>query len=102
MNTLGTKAEIPTPCEKPDEPYYPKLYLRDKAMDEFLNGQEVDVGDEFEVTLKVRVCGMTNDKHGQSLDMEVLESEDLSLEPKKSGKSGKSGKVVKETEEEYA
>lgn len=99
MNTLGTKVEMPMPCEKSDEPSYPRLCLRDKAMDEFLNGQEVDVGDEFEVTLKVRVCGMTKDKHGQSLDMEVLQSEDLNLEPKKSGKAGK---VVKETEEEYA
>ena len=83
MNDLGTKGEsnYPTPA-KTDETSYPKLCLYDKAMDEFLGGQKVELGDEFEVKLKVRVSGMRKDKHSQSLDLEVLESEELDLEEK--------------------
>lgn len=90
MNDLGTKAEK-TPClsEKMDEPSYPSFCVRDKAMEEFLGGNEVDVGDEFEVRMKVRVTGIRNDEYGKSLDMKVLESDDLELEPKKSKESDK-------------
>jgi len=83
MNDLGTKGESEyLKPEKPDETRYPTLCIYGKAVDEFLGGQKVELGDEFEVKLKVRVSGMRKDKHSQSLDLEVLESEELDLEEK--------------------
>lgn len=81
MNDLGSKAESPMAMpEKSNEPYYPTLCLRGDAMEEFLGKQKVDVGDEFEVKFKVRVSGLQKSKHGKSIDLEVLESEELDLE----------------------
>lgn len=84
MKYLGTKVEsMPVMCDKsnrPAKPSYPTFSIRDAALKEFLGGEKVEVGDEFEVTLKIRCCSSSDGEYGKSMDFEVLESDPLGME----------------------
>lgn len=75
---LGRKQEstaVEAPAENKDSVSYPSLYLRDLPD---LNLEDKDVGKEFNITGKVKVCSINKradekDKNSVEVQLDVLE-----------------------------
>lgn len=84
---LGMKPTEPT-LKEPSEPKqesYPSLCLSDETASAFQKKHSLKMGQTVTATVKMKVCGMSEDKHGNSLRFDVMD-----LEPTGMGKNSKS------------
>ncbi len=71
--TPDMKAEPVLASDKP-KVQYPTVSLSEGSLDKFLDGEKMpSVGDEFEMTVKFRVTGISDNEWGKRLEMSMIE-----------------------------
>jgi len=108
MIDLGTKPEPPEAVGAPtkEEPkiQYPSFTLRDENVDKLKEetGHDCQVDDVYLADVKLRVSGVRSDEYGKSIELEVVEMDEIEPEggasedepPDKTAK-GKSSKALR-------
>lgn len=59
------------------EQRYPDLTIRDENVAKVKDGQECELGEEYTVTVRLRVKGMSEDEYGSRLEFDVLSIDDF-------------------------
>lgn len=75
MNLGRKRTDLIDPPGMPDVPdvTYPSFCLNDDVAKEFIEAHEINLGKEFEATVKLKVTGVRKDEYGQSVTFDVFE-----------------------------
>jgi hypothetical protein len=91
MNDLGVKSEpMPvSPEKKSEEKSYPRIYLNGDQVEAFTSGSRLQFDAEYELPVRVKVCGISKNEHSDSLELNIVASGPLKLVKRPSSKPGK-------------
>ena len=87
MNLGRKRTDLSDSPGIPDMPdvAYPSICLNDDVAKEFIEAHEIDLGKEFEATVKLKVTGVRKDEYGQSFDVIELNTDGESSSKEEGG-----------------